>query len=109
LRLDFSFTRGFDLPATEFVPTLRTLVLVGARLPVPRGTGATAVRKRSLRALSLEGCELDGDDFSFAYHLEGLDRLELRDCTLPALLANQPAWADLPRRMPTLGKLQIAT
>ena len=61
----------------EFVPSLQHLVLAGMNLPAPSrtGAGASAVRNRSLRTLSLNSCILECDDFAFVYHLEGLGEI----------------------------------
>ena len=65
------------------------------------------MRHRSLRTLRLRNCTLDVDDFAFVYHLEGLETLELMNARSELLLANSPAWSNLPRQMPTLRALHI--
>jgi len=56
----------------------------------------------------LDSCSLEGDDFAFVYHLEGLEKLELNESECEVLPANKPAWGDLLRRMPALRvKVQI--
>ena len=87
----------FDLTAMEFVPSLQHLTLTGALLPAQSGagTGACAVRNRTLRTLSLTKCKLEGKDVSFVYHLEGLVKIELNENESEVLLTNKPAWGDL--------------